>query len=478
MSLTIFDNILREHEIKNEKRVAYIRMIPASVGILECLSYFDIAYLVPKPSSSAMLLSFFLLSYASITLILLLRNFHSKYFKYFVIFFDYVNVTATFFMDPTVTKQQSTILWFALVGTLFFYLLNLLRYSKEGTIFSGILSVIIYLGVGLNYQLPTFDIITLLFPLLIILIIGYSVTSSNKTMMVEANTKRMMERYLPPQLIGEFYKQNVNLEPGGRNQVVTILFSDIRSFTTISESMEAAEVVALLNEYLSSMTDIIFENQGTIDKFIGDAIMTIFGAPIQGKDDAIRAVKTAIFMKLALKEFNQKHPELKLPIEIGIGIHTGEVIAGNIGSEKRLDYTVIGDNVNLSSRIEGLTSHYKCPILVSESTYQAVSLENDESLFCFREVDKVRVKGKTKNIHVYEVMFYSSQEEKKKIHEIKNIFEFGLRLYRERKYQEAKSEWMKLPQDPLSAIYLERCDQYIASPPDDSWDGSFIMPTK
>jgi adenylate cyclase len=287
-----------------------------------------------------------------------------------------------------------------------------------------------------------------------------------------------MERYLPPQLIGEFYKQNVNLEPGGRNQVVTILFSDIRSFTTISESLEAAEVVALLNEYLSSMTDIIFENQGTIDKFIGDAIMTIFGAPIQGTDDAIRAVKTAIFMKLALKEFNQKHPELKLPIEIGIGIHTGEVIAGNIGSEKRLDYTVIGDNVNLSSRIEGLTSHYKCPILVSESTYQAVSLENDESLFCFREVDKVRVKGKTKNIHVYEVMFYSNQEEKKKIHEIKNIFEFGLRLYRERKYQEAKSEWMKLPQDPLSAIYLERCDQYIASPPDDSWDGSFIMPTK
>lgn len=155
------------------------------------------------------------------------------------------------------------------------------------------------------------------------------------------------------------------------------------------------------------MTDVIFRFNGTIDKFIGDAIMTIFGAPFKQDDDALRAVKSAVAMIHELEKLNQKmiHPQDKL--HMGIGIHTGEAIVGNIGSDRRLDYTVIGDNVNLASRIEGLTKHYQCAILISEATFQQIKGKYSmEDGFEIREIDKVIVKGKSKPITVYEVICF------------------------------------------------------------------------
>ncbi|WP_223111664.1 adenylate/guanylate cyclase domain-containing protein [Thiospirochaeta perfilievii] len=353
------------------------------------------------------------------------------------------------------------------MGTIVFYLINLLRYSKASTIYSGFLSIIIFVGVSLYFKVPIVEIIPLLFAQVVILLIGYSITSK----------KMMMERYLPPQLIGELYKENVSLEPGGKNQKVTILFSDIRSFTTISESMSAAETVSFLNEYLSLMTDIIFSQKGTLDKFIGDGIMTIFGAPIEGKDDSLRAVNTGILMNKALKEFNIKYQNIKQPIQIGIGIHTGNVIAGNIGSDKRLDYTIIGDNVNLSSRIEGLTRHYYCPLLISDSTYSELLEIDIEKNFICREVDNVRVKGKSSVVKIYEVMPFENSDEKRVVTEKKELFERGLKLYRKKEFTRAIFEFERLKDDKLSLLYIERCIKYLDNP-EEHWDAIYTMKTK
>jgi class 3 adenylate cyclase len=297
-------------------------------------------------------------------------------------------------------------------------------------------------------------------------------------MMVEANTKKLMERYLPPQLIEELYTNNASLEPGGKVQKVSILFSDIRSFTSISEPMKPTEVVLFLNDYLSEMTDIIFHNKGTIDKFIGDAIMTVFGAPIQSIDDAYRAVKSAIEMNQSLIHFNNSHPQLKKGLEIGIGIHTGEVITGNIGSDKRLDYTVIGDNVNLSSRIQDLTKFYKCPILISESTVKELPLEIVDKEFIIREVDKVIVKGKTEFVKIFEVLFFKTEKEKIEKLNVKDSFQKGLLDYYSGNFQSAIQKFTSIQNDPLSLIYKNRCEKLLINPPSKDWDGIFRMETK
>ncbi len=478
MTNTTVDNILREREMKNEKIIAYIRCLIGAGYIFELLAYFNVISFYAVPTKSGSIVSILLLVFAITVMIILSKNYYSKNLKYFIIFFDYMYVMSSFIFDPTVTSEPKTIGFYALVGTVLFYLLNLLRYSKASTIFTGFLSIFIYLGVCLYFKIPIVEIMNLFIAQIIILVIGYSLTSANKKMMIEADTKKMMERYLPPQLVGELYKKNVSIEPGGQSQKVTILFSDIRSFTSISESMSAAEVVSFLNEYLSSMTDIIFSFKGTIDKFMGDAIMTIFGAPLQGEDDALRAVKTAISMKKGLKEFNKKYQNIKQPLEIGIGIHTGDVIAGNIGSDKRLDYTVIGDNVNLSSRIEGLTLYYGCPLLISDSTYRELSKEDMEDSFCCREIDDVRVKGRSNVVKIYEVMPFDNSDEKRILIDKKAEFEKSLELYRNRNFTDATKQFGNLKNDKLSLLYIERCKEFIANTPDESWDGTYTMVTK
>jgi class 3 adenylate cyclase len=476
MKGSVVDKILRERELKNEKNIAIARLIFITVVvILDYLSFLRlISYTKITPTLTTLILDTSFFVFSIIVMVILLRKFYYNSLKYFVITLDYLIIAMMLIFDPTVPKEGN---WPGMVASIFLFLLNLIRYSKSGTIYSGILSIVLLTASSLN-QGNASDLFPMIVSLLMMLFIGYSITASNKKMMVEANTKKMMERYLPPQLVGELYRQNASLEPGGKNQEVTILFSDIRSFTSISESMPAEDVVALLNSYLSVMTDIIFANNGTIDKFIGDAIMTTFGAPIKNDDDAFRAIKTAISMTQALKEFNRNQTQLKSPLKIGIGIHTGDVIVGNIGSDRRLDYTVIGDNVNLSSRIEGLTKYYKCPILISESTYYQLHAENLNDVFFLREVDHVVVKGKTTSIRIFEVMCFDNDDEKQAKKSLKEEFEKGLKLYQERKFQEAIDQFNNLPDDELSELYIKRCEQYSTHPPDASWNGTHILETK
>lgn len=241
--------------------------------------------------------------------------------------------------------------------------------------------------------------------------------------------------------------------------------------------MNPRELVEFLNEYLSIMTDVIIARTGTIDKFIGDAIMTIFGTPVRRDDDARRALQTAVDINNALVEFNKRYTNLKDRIKIGIGIHTGEVVVGNIWSDKRLDYTVIGDNVNLSSRIESLTVYYGCPILIPENTYVCIEEEFSNEEFLIREIDKVVVKGKIQSVGIYEIMLFSDDDEKQKKTAAIQVFEQGLQLYRLRDFYKALSVFERIKHDKASRIYKLRCEQLIKNPPDESWDGTFVMKT-
>jgi adenylate cyclase len=187
---------------------------------------------------------------------------------------------------------------------------------------------------------------------------------------------------------------------GGETLTATILFSDIRSFTSISEKMDAKALVALLNEYFTEMVDVVIKEDGVVDKYIGDAIMAVFGAPVTKKDDALHAVRAAVGMRKALASLNEKLQARGMkPIKTGIGIHTGEVVAGNIGSEKRMEYTVIGDTVNLASRLESSTKDLGTPVLISQDTYDLVKDHIDA-----RAVKEITVKGREKPVMTWEVL--------------------------------------------------------------------------
>jgi|JI9StandDraft_1071089.scaffolds.fasta_scaffold00584_1 adenylate cyclase len=480
MKNKLLESIIKERSFKNEKSVAINRLlivlIASSFDLISYFEFYSVTHI--KPTALTLISDLSFISFSSVVLFLLLKNYYNNLFKYIIISFDFLIASFSILYDPTIPKEGQIVVWSALTASLFLFYLNLLRYSKTGTLYSAALSFLLFSCIAYSSAPKDMDIIPMFLGLSIMLYIGYSLTASNLTMMEEANTKLMMERYLSPQLVTELYKNNSSIEPGGKIQKVTILFSDIRSFTTISEKLSPDDVVQFLNEYLSLMTDKIFLNNGTIDKFIGDAIMTIFGAPIQGEDDSLRAIITAFQMQEALEELNHKKKLTSIPMEMGIGIHTGDVLAGNIGSSKRLDYTIIGDNVNLCSRLESLTKIYPCKIIISEYTFleiEKICLENN---FVTREVDTVLVKGKTKQIKVYEVIAFKNQTEKENLLELKSKFEAALTLYKNKNFPSAIIEFEKIITDRLALFYIERCEKFIKNPPDLDWNGVYKFDVK
>lgn len=211
--------------------------------------------------------------------------------------------------------------------------------------------------------------------------------------------KDTFSRYVTKQVAEEILKDTGSISLGGRKQEVTILFSDIRGFTTFSERNTPEDVIQHLNEYFSAMVDSIFKYEGTLDKFIGDAVMAVFGSPVAHEDDPLRAVSTALDMRERLEALNAEWTAAgRDTLRIGIGINTGEAIVGNIGDIRRMEYTVIGDNVNLASRLESLTKEYECPIIISESTMIKLTGRIDSHL-----LGEVTVKGKTQPVRIYEL---------------------------------------------------------------------------
>jgi adenylate cyclase len=283
-------------------------------------------------------------------------------------------------------------------------------------------------------------------------------------------------KYVSPAIVDEVLKDSENLKLGGRKQRMTVMFSDVRGFTTISEKLPPTELAQLLNDYLSPMTDIVFKNKGTLDKYMGDAIMAFFGAPIFDKDHAIHACRCALESLEKLKELQAQFKERNLPrIDIGIGINTGEMSVGNMGSKIVQSYTVMGDSVNLGSRLEGINKEYGTRIIISEFTHAEV-----KNRFSCREVDRVRVKGKNEPVRIFEVLKEGPLGDQEK--SWMNQYEAGLQLYHNKQFQDAlvffqKSDELRKP-DPLSQIYVERCESYIQDPPPSEWDGVYVMKTK
>jgi adenylate cyclase len=406
MTSTI-EEIIKDRELNNEKIVGYARFLFFTfICSFDFLSYYEILnYTLLKPTLLTLGMDLSIIIFSLIVLVILKKNQYYPNLKYFTITMDYLFSSMMLMFDPSVPRDGETIYWASMVAAFFLFFLNLLRYSVPGTIYATFLSLFLFIGTSYTINPKDIDhLIPMILPFLILHYIGYLISNSSRKMLEEANTKKIMERYLSPQLINQLYKNQNQITSDVSNREINILFSDIRSFTTISEKYPPEKVVKLLNKYLTSMTEIIFSYNGTIDKFIGDAIMVLFGAPIKKEDDSFRALNTALDMVDKMKTFNKETNILEELLEIGIGIHTGEAIVGNIGSDKRLDYTAIGDNVNLASRLESLTKYYSVSILISESTVNSLKEKDQLKFFIIREIDHVIVKGRSNSIRIFELL--------------------------------------------------------------------------
>lgn len=301
----------------------------------------------------------------------------------------------------------------------------------------------------------------------------------------EERNKRALKgtfaKYVSPAVVEEILKDPSNIELGGKKMELTVMFSDVRGFTTISEKLDPRALSDLLNSYLTPMTDLVFETKGTLDKYMGDAIMAFWGAPIPFDDHAERAAICALRMLKKLKELQADYFAKGLPtIDIGIGLNTGDMSVGNMGSNTVRSYTVMGDSVNLGSRLEGINKEYGTRIIVSEFTQARLV-----SKFVTREVDWVRVKGKAQPVRIFELIGTKEPGALGAPSDMLAVlpdFETGFRLYHERNFGEAIQAFSKAlnsrPDDECSQLYIERCQEYLKDAPASDWDGVYTMKTK
>lgn len=327
-----------------------------------------------------------------------------------------------------------------------------------------------------------FDL-ALLYPFLS-LSLSYVTAEAYRNIVIEKKSrflKKAFSSYVSKELVEILIKNPDALKLGGEKRTVTVLFSDIRSFTTIAEKLSPEKLVLLLNSYLDPMTKIVLKHKGMLDKYIGDAIMAVYNAPLDLPEHAAEAIFTALDMLKELKILNHKLNEIGLPeIEIGIGINTGEAITGNMGTELRFDYTVIGDTVNLASRLEGLNKLYGTRIIISETTFQQFKSSRVQEFKSLRvqvrKLDLIRVKGKKEPVRVFEVL-----EEDSPLKEAIKDFENALNLYRKCEFKEAVTIFSYLSakfNDKASMLFKERCERYILNPPSEQWDGIYTHEEK
>jgi class 3 adenylate cyclase/HAMP domain-containing protein len=300
----------------------------------------------------------------------------------------------------------------------------------------------------------------------------------------EQRIRQIFQKYVPKDLIDRFFASPESMLVGD-NRVLAMLFSDIRGFTTISEGLAPDELVRSLNRYFSGQVDIIMNRNGIVDKYIGDAIMAFWGAPLRRDDDALQSVLAGLDMIDAVKLFNEKQKALgKTEFHIGIGINYGAVTVGNIGSERKMDYTVIGDMVNLASRMEGLTKTYHQELLISETLFNELRsyLKNapssEAARLSFRLLDTVAVKGKTRGVKIFTVSRALAETETRAW----ALHNEGMKLYYQRAFGEAAVKFdgalSLLPGDFNAQSLLERCRAYALNPPPENWDGVEVMKTK
>ncbi len=290
--------------------------------------------------------------------------------------------------------------------------------------------------------------------------------------------KNMFSHYVNREVVDEMIEHPEKLRLTGDRREMTVMFTDIENFTSLAEKMKAEELVAILNEYLNEMTTIVFDNSGTVDKYEGDAIVAFWGAPILHNNHALLACRAAVEMQKALVPIRERWQEAgRKPINVRIGINTGEMIVGNIGGSGKFEYTVIGDSVNLGARLESANKQYKTNIMISEPTYRKVAGE-----VLARELDMLVVAGRTEPIRVYELIGLANDNHSAQRLRFFDYYSSGLALYRQRDWRSAITQFEKAleiyPDDYPSHIYIERAFLYEASPPPEDWNGVFILRTK
>ncbi|MEM0953164.1 MAG: adenylate/guanylate cyclase domain-containing protein [Pseudomonadota bacterium] len=338
---------------------------------------------------------------------------------------------------------------------------------------------VVFANVALNFYLwtaqqlilPLSSVLAAIFTLAFIQIIyDYFVESRRKQRL-----GRLFGQYIPAELVEEIDASGEELSLEGENRDMSVLFSDVRGFTTISESLEPSELTQLMNEFLTPITRIIHDNRGTIDKYMGDAVMAFWGAPLRDESHAQNALDAALAMVEAMQQVTQDFAAKNWPeIKVGIGISSGPMNVGNMGSEFRMAYTVMGDVVNLGSRLEGQTKNYGADIIISQETADQVSG------ICLRELDLIRVKGKNVPITIYEPLCRDADADEALREELQE-YQQALAHYRKADFQQAQALFLRLAErhpQPLYALYLERIQAFLDSPPPPDWDGVFVATSK
>lgn len=384
------------------------------------------------------------------------------------------NIISNRFIQQGGMTAMADMAFIVLMGALAYFLTT--RLNLYGAIPATTLLLAGYIGYA-NYMFESGYWINIIYPTLSA-ILALLVGGSFRYLVLERSAREMrsmFSSYLSPKLVARLEKDPEAAKIGGDNKDVTVLFTDIKGFTTFSESHPPQKVVSRLNEYLGAMVQIIEQHDGTIDKFIGDAIMAYWGAPLSQPDHAKLAMGCVVAMAVRMDELRAKWAaEGEEPFGIRCGLHSGEVVAGNVGlAGKKMEYTVIGDTVNLASRLEGTAKYYGITYLVGEATYSSAT-----DVCRYRELDKIRVVGKHLPVTIYEpqvgVNVLTDEQLK--------CFGRALSLYREREWSKArdcfKSLIEQLPDDRPSQLYVERCDYFEANPPPQDWDGVFDRTSK
>ena len=356
----------------------------------------------------------------------------------------------------TVQRLSATGTIIAIVGTLVMYnIINIALFAFQNLYMD-------QLGVSLAILLPS------------------AIISGVKFMSEESQKryiKEVFSKYMAPRVVEELIKDPGKLQLGGELRNISIFFSDVAGFSSISEKLTPQELVALLNEYLSEMTDIILKYEGTVDKYEGDAIIAFFGAPLAFEDHPERVCLAAIDMKRRLAELREEwRKKGTFELKVRMGINTGDAVVGNMGSRQRMDYTMMGDAVNLASRLEGANKYYGTYAMISESTYERV-----KDIVDVRELDLIRVVGKDQPIKVYELLGKKGTLPDY-MYEMLKKYNEGLTLFRERQWDDAQSAFKAglkiVPDDGPCKTYIERCKEFAKTPPPKKWDGVYRLKTK
>jgi len=388
-------------------------------------------------------------------------------------------VRPSVFLDILYTLAVS-LLSFLIVSALkqikakFEFVLEILALLFVGAEVYGIILLANYSFGAHNYLIPVVPPIAAVFANYVGSAVYQYLTERKQKVMI----KGMFSQYLNPHVVNELIAHPEKLKLGGERKELTVLFSDIAGFTSFSEKLAPEELVNVLNEYLSAMTEIVLKNDGTLDKYEGDLVMAFWGAPIELDNNALHACTAALEMQESLVQIREKwSAEGKPNVHVRIGLNTGEMVVGNMGGVGKFDYTVIGDSVNLGSRLEGANKEYGTYIMASERTQDMV-----KEYFVFRELDLLIVKGKTKPIKVFELLGRKSNGVAQEKISAVGEYHKGLEMYRRKEFAAAIQQFAKAlaidPSDEPSRLYTERSQALLTTPPPDNWDGVFVLKTK